>query len=552
MLASMILGSVSIYCVNFNESFYLEWMLIKLNSMVLVMTIYLDMIAAMFMSVVMFISGLIMIYSVQYMSSDKFMNRFILIVFLFVLSMMFLIISPNLVSILLGWDGLGLVSYCLVLYYQSTKAYGAALMTAMTNRIGDVMILIAITYMFSLGSWNFCFNMNEEQLSNWDFKLVMLLLMVAAMTKSAQIPFSAWLPAAMAAPTPVSSLVHSSTLVTAGVYLLIRMNHMLMLSSLGKPLFIISCLTMMYAGISANYENDLKKIIALSTLSQLGLMMSILSLGYPMLAFFHLLTHAMFKALLFMCAGNFIHSMTDNQDIRFMSGLGFILPVTSACFITANMALCGLPFLAGFYSKDLILETFLQYNYNYLGGLIYYLSTGLTMSYTIRLILIIMNGGYKTSSCYGMGDEGWLMTAPIMMLTFLAIFGGGLLSWLLIEPQLINIPMNQKLLTVMVIMVGGGLGSFISMIKMYSIHHFFSNLWYLPVISTQLIIFKPLSVGMSFLKKSDLGWSEILGPQGLFFFLTSMSKLLETWQTISLKIMLFSAGLIILILMFFS
>lgn len=548
----MILGRVRIYCVNFNESFYLEWILIKLNSMVLVMTIYLDIIAAMFIRVVIFISGLIIIYSVQYISSDKFINRFILIVFLFVLSIIFLIISPNLVRILLGWDGLGLVSYCLVLYYQRTKAYGAALITAITNRIGDVIILIAITYIFRLGSWNFCFNINEEQLSNWDFKLVILLLMVAAITKRAQIPFSAWLPAAMAAPTPVSSLVHSSTLVTAGVYLLIRINHILILSSLGKPLFIISCLTIIYAGIRANYENDLKKIIALSTLSQLGLIIRILRLGYPILAFFHLLTHAIFKALLFMCAGNFIHSITDNQDIRFIRGLGFILPVTSACFITANIALCGLPFLAGFYSKDLILETFLQYNYNYLGGLIYYLSTGLTISYTIRLILIIINGGYKTRRCYGIGDEGWLITAPIIILTFLAIFGGGLLRWLLIEPQLINIPINQKLLTVIVIIVGGGLGSFISIIKMYRIHHFFSNLWYLPVISTQLIIFKPLSVGMRFLKKSDLGWSEILGPQGLFFFLTRIRKLLETWQTISLKIILFSAGLIILILIFFS
>jgi len=175
------------------------------------------------------------------------------------------------------------------------------------------------------------------------------------MTKRAQIPFSAWLPAAMAAPTPVSALVHSSTLVTAGVYLLIRFS-----PALGgveqRVLLLLAGLTMFMAGLGANFETDLKKIIALSTLSQLGVIMGILALGYAKLAFFHLLAHALFKALLFMCAGSVIHSVGGTQDIRSIGGLIYSMPLSITSINLANLALCGTPFLAGFYSKDLILE----------------------------------------------------------------------------------------------------------------------------------------------------------------------------------------------------
>lgn len=186
-----------------------------------------------------------------------------------------------------------------------------------------------------------------------ELRFLLGIIILAAITKRAQIPFSAWLPAAMAAPTPVSALVHSSTLVTAGVYLLVRFNYLL---SLNWYVFFIGVLTIFMSGLGANYENDLKKIIALSTLRQLGLIMMSLGLGFYELAFFHLITHAIFKSLLFLCAGVFIHSIGDTQDIRILGGLIISCPVTSFYFIGASIALCGFPFLSGFYSRDIILE----------------------------------------------------------------------------------------------------------------------------------------------------------------------------------------------------
>ncbi|XP_069936579.1 NADH-ubiquinone oxidoreductase chain 5-like [Cherax quadricarinatus] len=206
------------------------------------------------------------------------------------------------------------------------------------------------------------------------------------MTKRAQIPFSAWLPAAIAAPTPVSALVHSSILVTAGVYILIRFSGALRGSCVQRVLLIVSCLTIFIAGLGANFEFDLKKIIALSTLRQLGVIMSILSLGFADLAFFHLLTHALFKALLFMCAGMVIHRVREYQDIRNMGRLVICMPLTRVCMNLANLALCGIPFLAGFYSKDLILEVAFIREVNIFRFFLYVLSTGLTVCYTFRLI----------------------------------------------------------------------------------------------------------------------------------------------------------------------
>ena len=216
--------------------------------------------------------------------------------------------------------------------------------------------------------------------------------MLAAMTKRAQIPFSAWLPAAMAAPTPVSALVHSSTLVTAGVYLLIRFSPTLQSSEAQKLLLILAALTIFIAGMGANFETDLKKIIALSTLSQLGVIITILAIRQKDLAFFHLIAHAIFKALLFLCAGAIIHSVSEYQDIRVMGALVNIMPLTVISINLSNLALCGRPFLAGFYSKDLILEIAFFIERNLVIFLLLAVSTALTVSYTFRLIFISISG----------------------------------------------------------------------------------------------------------------------------------------------------------------
>nr|WDW20259.1 NADH dehydrogenase subunit 5 [Papilio protenor] len=546
---SMINFFFMIYFIMDNMVLFLEWEIISFNSMSIVMSILLDWMSLLFMMFVLMISSSVIYYSKSYMSSEKNLNRFIILVLLFVFSMILLIISPNMISIFLGWDGLGLVSYCLVIYYQNIKSYNAGMLTALSNRIGDVMILMVISWMMNYGSWNYIFFLNFMN-NDYMMKIIGLMLIIAAMTKSAQIPFSSWLPAAMAAPTPVSALVHSSTLVTAGVYLLIRFNMMLIDMFFLKFLLLLSGLTMFMAGISANYEFDLKKIIALSTLSQLGLMMSILSMGMSDLAFFHLLTHAMFKALLFMCAGVVIHMMMDIQDIRYMGGLSFYIPLTSLCLNISNLALCGLPFLAGFYSKDLILEMVSMSNLNLMIFFLYYLSTGLTMFYTIRLLFYLMINDYNLMVVYNLYDEDYIMLKSMFMLLFMSLSVGSFLSWMIFNyPYMIYLPFNLKMMVIYVVMMGLFLGYLISNMKIYSMNKFLmtynlSNflclMWFMPNLSTYGLNIYFLKMGQSLLKNIDMGWSELYSGQGMFNIIKNYSIFYNFYQMNNFKIYLFS------------
>lgn len=262
--------------------------------------------------------------------------------------------------------------------------------------------------------------------NDYRMELIGGLVVLAALTKRAQIPFSSWLPAAMAAPTPVSSLVHSSTLVTAGVYLLIRFNFVLRDEAIIILLF-IGRITIFIAGLGANYEFDLKKIIALSTLSQLGLIMGILAVGSYRLAFFHLLTHALFKALLFICAGCIIHNLGNCQDIRFMGGLINQIPLTCCFFRISNFSLCGLPFLSGFYSKDLILEVLSIDYFNLFIYFVFFFSTGLTVCYSVRLSYYALFGDFNYCSLHHIRDKGYTILKGISGLIFLVVFGGRIL-----------------------------------------------------------------------------------------------------------------------------
>jgi len=250
-----------------------------------------------------------------------------------------------------------------------------------------------------------------------------VLVILAAITKRAQIPFSAWLPAAMAAPTPVSALVHSSTLVTAGVYLLIRFRYII---GHRNFLFFIGVFTIFISGLGANYEIDLKKIIALSTLSQLGLIIITLGLGLTEYAFFHLITHAIFKSLLFLCAGVFIHSMGDLQDIRSMGGLIISCPATSFYFICSSMALCGFPFISGFYSKDIILELFFLTKINIFIFLIVFAATILTLTYSVRLTFYMFFNNIGSRRLLNLSEEIGMLV-PIRILTGFSLAAGGLI-----------------------------------------------------------------------------------------------------------------------------
>nr|YP_010692912.1 NADH dehydrogenase subunit 5 [Anastrepha ludens]WCB98015.1 NADH dehydrogenase subunit 5 [Anastrepha ludens]WCB98028.1 NADH dehydrogenase subunit 5 [Anastrepha ludens] len=526
---------------------FIEWEVVSFNSCSIVMTFLFDWMSLLFMSFVLLISSLVIYYSKEYMGGDVNINRFIMLVLMFVLSMMLLIISPNLISILLGWDGLGLVSYCLVIYFQNVKSYNAGMLTALSNRIGDVAFLLAIAWMLNYGSWNYIFYL-ETMKNSIEMEIIGGLIMLAAMTKSAQIPFSSWLPAAMAAPTPVSALVHSSTLVTAGIYLLIRFNILLCDSWMGQALLLLSGLTMFMAGLGANFEFDLKKIIALSTLSQLGLMMSILSMGFYKLAFFHLLSHALFKALLFMCAGAIIHNMNNSQDIRLMGGLGIYMPLTSGCFNVANLALCGMPFLAGFYSKDLILEIVSLSYINMFSFFLYFFSTGLTVCYSFRLVYYSMTGELNCGSLNMLSDEGWVMLRGMSGLLIMSIIGGSMLSWLIFPtPYMICLPIYLKLLTLFVCISGGLLGYLISNVSLfyfnkslnnYLVSYFSGSMWFMPYISTYGAINPPLVLGGIVYKSFDQGWSEFMGGQNLYNKLVEYSQLVYFLHNNNLKIYL--------------
>nr|UVU30561.1 NADH deshydrogenase subunit 5 [Euceros serricornis] len=423
-------------------SLFFEFELMNFFSMKIEFLLMFDWMNMLFLSVILIISMMVVFYSIEYMYFDLGNQRFMMMIMLFVLSMMLMILSPNLISILFGWDGLGLVSYCLIVYYQNKSSLNSGMITVLTNRLGDIMILMMISLVISIGSWNFMF---FNKISN----LMMMLILIAAFTKSAQIPFSYWLPMAMAAPTPVSSLVHSSTLVTAGVYLLIRFNYLMNNLLILKLMFILSIFTLLISSMMAIMEFDLKKIIAYSTLSQLSLMIFCLSLKLINFSFFHLLTHAMFKSMLFLCSGIMIHnSFNMNQDIRKLSLMLMFMPVVNMMFNCSIFSLCGIPFMSGFFSKDLILELFLMSKFNFFIFMILFISMGLTFSYSIRLIYYSL---FNLSQINLYKINFFLfktkMVLSMYMLFFFSIIFGSLLNWMMFSGKnLIYIQMNFKLL----------------------------------------------------------------------------------------------------------
>nr|YP_009350891.1 NADH dehydrogenase subunit 5 [Allodontermes schultzei]AQP28034.1 NADH dehydrogenase subunit 5 [Allodontermes schultzei] len=536
----------------------MDWNIITLNGSSVIMTFLFDWMSLLFMGFVFIISSLVILYSDDYMFGDLNIVRFILLVLMFVVSMMFLIVSPNVISILLGWDGLGLVSYLLVIYYQNVKSYGAGMLTVLSNRIGDVALLMAIAWMINFGSWSFIYYLDFLS-GSVEMIIISFLVVLAAMTSSAQIPFSSWLPAAMAAPTPVSALVHSSTLVTAGVYLLIRFSPSFGLW-LNVFLLLVSGLTMFMAGLGANFECDLSSIIALSTLSQLGLMIMTISVGLSGLAFFHLLTHALFSALLFMCAGSVIHSMGDSQDIRFMGGLSFYMPFTSSCLMVSNFALCGMPFLSGFYSSDFILEMFCMSYVNMFGFFLLFLSTGLTVCYSFRLFYFVMCGDFNFIPSHSMTETGYNMVFGMVGLLVMSIFGGSSLMWLICPtPSVICLPYYLSFLTLLVVIVGGWLGygmaGFVfgdSLFSMgwYGPSFFSGSMWYMPFLSTYSVSFWPLEVGYSSASVLDFGWLEYFGGQGVYWVFFNLSSVNQWFQYNGLSVFLGFFSMWVVVLLF--
>nr|AVW86146.1 NADH dehydrogenase subunit 5 [Lepidonotus sp. YZ-2018] len=527
----------SIFLFSKNLTILINWNIFKMNSISLTLPIILDPFGCLFSSTVLFISANVMMFASSYMKGDQFIQRFSNLVLLFVLSMNLLIFIPSLICLLLGWDGLGIVSFVLVIYYQNPKSLAAGMITALMNRVGDVMILLSIALMMNLGHWSILNLWNNSFMPLFAF-----LMMIAAMTKSAQIPFSSWLPAAMAAPTPVSALVHSSTLVTAGVFLIFRFHYFFSsFPFFNKTLLIIASLTMFMAGMAAIMECDMKKIIALSTLSQLGVMMASLGLNLTLLAFFHLITHALFKALLFLTAGSMIHYHHHSQDLRFMGNLIMSSPLSISCLLIANLALCGFPFLAGFYSKDLIIEMSLFNPSNFIILFLFLFATALTASYTIRFILTVVWNSSNSLPFQYISDSDSKMTSPMIFLTSGAISGGAILNWMAFN--LNEEPFLSPLLkiTPLLITIIGALLAYSLTLSSFSInlstptnHYFNSSMWFLQPTMSQGLMNYPLSISHSFLKSIDHGWLEFLGSQGSSSFLYSKSNFLFSSNSMNL------------------
>nr|YP_010270207.1 NADH dehydrogenase subunit 5 [Amphioctopus fangsiao etchuanus]UJY97125.1 NADH dehydrogenase subunit 5 [Amphioctopus fangsiao etchuanus] len=536
------------YMILNNCCYIISWEIFNVMSLFVELDILLDWVSCSFSGLVCLISSSICIFSVSYMKGDMHVNRFMMVLMLFVLSMNFLIFIPSFVSLILGWDGLGLVSFCLVIYYQNNKSLSAGMLTVLMNRVGDCFILAGISIMSLMGHWNY--------LCIWHFiffEICMVFVVIAGMTKSAQIPFSSWLPAAMAAPTPVSALVHSSTLVTAGVFLLIRFyNYLIEVSFFCNFLLFISILTTFMSGVCAVYEYDMKKIIALSTLSQLGVMMMSLGLKMPMLSLFHLYTHAMFKALLFLCGGNIIHSFFGMQDIRDMKGVSYMLPFTSIIFNVSNMALCGFPFLAGFYSKDLIIEMVLNSNMNMLVAVFAMFGVCLTMLYSMRMSMYMVWGDVKSAVYENMMDDDKYVIISMLILCMGALFGGFFLQTMVFcFNEVIILPMLYKLMVLFLLMFSL-LFSFslwmFSMNKMdYNLIYWCnSKMWFMSSLSGYPFMMLIKNVSNLNLKLVDMGWLEMLGGQGILMMIKKLMYIMEWWM-----IILFNFNLIIVMFIIF-
>nr|ANA11067.1 NADH dehydrogenase subunit 5 [Arion rufus] len=407
------------FMLNLNTTI-IEYTLMEVSSTSFTISFIVDKISLSFSAMVMLIACSVYIFASNYMQMDINYVRFIWILSMFVLSMNILIFAGSFFMLLLGWDGLGITSFALIIYYSSTSSLIAGYVTLLVNRLGDVFIMTSMCMLVYLGQFNLYSYSNT-------FYWLFLLWMLASFTKSAQYPFSAWLPEAMAAPTPVSALVHSSTLVTAGIYLMTRfsVSQNLPEEILGTMAFTGS-ITCLMGGMCALYENDVKKVVALSTLSQLGLMMYSLSLGTPSLTLFHLYMHALFKALLFLCVGLVLMMSFGNQDMRLMGGLLNKTPLLSIFFNLSTLCLMGIPFMSAYYTKHVILEMMCSSHLNLLSLMGIYMGSVFTAAYMVRLMLSL-NWGYQNLSLI-ITPQNFRNYTPLFLLGFMSICGGKVMT----------------------------------------------------------------------------------------------------------------------------